>query len=305
MLTRSRAALGVTALIAVGALSLSACSSSGNSGDTSGNSGDKLASTTAASGASALHNQLPGAIKSSGKVIVGVNVPYAPNEYVDDSGKVVGFDVDLLDATLKVLGVSADYRQEANFDSIVPKVSSGTYDLGMSSFTDTKEREATDDFVDYLTFGEQWAAPIGKTVEPTNACGLTVSVQSGTTELDTLNSLSKKCTEAGKAKIKIKSFDSQDDATNALVLGTVDAMTADSPITAYAVSLNKDKIQLAGGLANTAQYGWAVAKGSALTDVLKQALQQIIDDGTYASVLQKWGLTSGAIKTATINGAQS
>jgi len=302
--TRSRAAVGFTALIAAGALSLSACSSSGGS-DKSSDTGSAGSSSTTAGSASGLHDKLPNEIKSSGKVIVGVNIPYAPNEYKDDSGKIVGFDVDLLNATLNVLGVSADYREEANFDSIVPKVSAGTYDLGMSSFTDTKEREGTDDFVDYLTFGEQWAAPVGKTVDPANACGLTVSVQTGTTELDTLNSLSKKCTEGGKKKITIKSFDSQDDATSALVLGNVDAMTADSPITVYAVSLNKDKIQLAGSLANTAQYGWAVAKGSSLTDVLKQALQQIIDNGAYAKVLDKWGLSSGAIKTATINGAQS
>jgi polar amino acid transport system substrate-binding protein len=200
---------------------------------------------------------VPSDIKSKGTLIVGVNVPYSPNEYLQ-GGKVVGFDVDLMDATAKVLGLTTQYRQAA-FEKIIPAVKAGSMDIGMSSFTDTKEREKSVDFVDYFSAGFLWASQKGKTVDPTNACGLTVSVQSNTTEQqDELPALSKACTDAGKKAIKVLSYTSQADATNALVLGKADAMTADSPVTAYAIKQAGGKLQQAGDIVDAAPYGWAI-----------------------------------------------
>ena len=56
----------------------------------------------------------------------------------------------------------------------------GKDDIGVSSFTDTLEREQQVDFVNYYSAGIQWAAPKGKTVDPDNACGLKVAVQATT-----------------------------------------------------------------------------------------------------------------------------
>ena len=215
---------------------------------------------------------LPAKIKKAGKLIVGVNVPYSPNEYISH-GKVVGFDVDLMDATAKSLGLTTDYRQ-ADFDKIVPAVKAGTFDVGMSSFTDNKEREKTDDFVDYFSAGILWAAPKGHSVDPLNACGLTVSVQATTTEqTDELPALSKKCTTAGKKPIKILQYTGQDQATNAVILGKSDAMSADSPVTAYAIKQSGGKLVPAGKIRESAPYGWPVAKGSSLAKALMMALQ--------------------------------
>ena len=252
-----------------------------------------------------LASLVPAKIKSAGKLIVGVNVPYAPNEYLS-GGKVVGFDVDLMDATAKVLGLTTEYRQEGNFDKIIPQVKAGTYDVGMSSFTDTKEREQTVDFVDYFNAGILWASPKGKTVDPTNACGLTVAVQTGTTEQQTeLPALSKACTSAGKKAIKVLSYDNQDDATNAVVIGKADAMSADSPVTSYAIKQSDGKLQQAGDIREAAPYGWPIAKGSTLVQAMQKAVQSLMDDGTYLQICAKWGVQAGAIKTASINGAIS
>ena len=150
-------------------------------------------------------------------------------------GKIVGFDVDLMDAVATVLGLTPQYT-EAAFDKIIPAIQAGTYNVGMSSFTDNKEREKTVDFVTYFSAGIQWAAPAGKTVDPNNACGLKVAVQSTTVEdTDEIPAKSKACTSAGKPAINKLKFDRQDDATNALVLGKVDAMSADSPVTASTI----------------------------------------------------------------------
>ena len=248
---------------------------------------------------------VPGKIKSAGKLIVGVNVPYTPNEYLGSGGKVVGFDVDLLDATAKVLGLTTEYRQ-ADFSKIIPAVTAGTYDIGMSSFTDTKEREKTIDFVNYYSAGILWASPKGKTVDPDNACGLIVSVQSTTTEQqDELPAKSKACTTAGKKPIKILAYENQDDATNAVVLGKANAMSADSPITAYAIKQSGGKLQQAGQVAEAAPYGWPIAKGSTLIQAMQKALQTLMDNGTYNQICTKWGLQAGEIKSATVNGAIS
>ena len=285
--------------LVVATLSLSACASNKEGGGSP--SGSVTGTVSKKEDLSAL---VPAKIKSAGKLVVGVNVPYTPNEY-KQNGKIVGFDVDLLDATAKVLGLTTEYR-EADFTKIVPAVEAGTYDIGMSSFTDNKEREKTVDFVDYFSAGIQWAAASGKTVDPTNACGLKVSVQSGTTESDDeLPAKSKACTSAGKKAITIVKYENQDDATNALTLGKVDALSADSPVTLYAIKQSGGKLVKAGVVMEAAPYGWPIAKGSQLVQAMQKALQSLIDGGVYDQICQKWGLQDGEIKTASVNGAIS
>ena len=114
----------------------------------------------------------------------------------------------------------------------------------MSSFTDTKEREESVDFVTYFSAGILWAQRPGAPVDPNNACGKKVAVQATTTEeTDELPAKSKACTDAGKPPIEIIPFDGQDAATNAVVLGQADAMSADSPVTAYAIKQTNGKLE--------------------------------------------------------------
>ncbi len=133
-----------------------------------------------------------------------------------------------------------------------------------------------------------------------------MSVQTTTTEdTDDIPAKSKACTDAGKKAINKLQFDSQDDATNAVVLGKADAMSADSPVTAYAIKQSGGKLQAAGTTFDSAPYGWPVAKGSTLAQALQKAVQSLIDDGTYLQICTKWGVQDGAIKTSMINGATS
>jgi polar amino acid transport system substrate-binding protein len=289
------AVVGITAAIA---LALTGCASNKEGGGPTGSVSNSVSEQQA------LASLVPSAIKTRGKLIVGVNVPYSPNEFLQN-GKVVGFDVDLMDATAKVLGLTTEYRQ-ADFEKIVPAVEAGTYDIGMSSFTDNKDREKTDDFVDYFSAGFLWASQKGKTVDPTNACGRRISVQATTTEETVeLPALSKACTKAGKKAIKVLSYTSQDDAVNAVILGKADAVTADSPVTAYAIKQSGGKLQEAGPITEAAPYGWPIKKGSTLSQAMQKALQSLIADGTYDQICKKWGLQAGEIKTPEINGATS
>ncbi len=266
--------------------------------------------TTTSSGAAstggkdaALAALLPAAIKKSGVIQVGVDATYAPNEYKDSSGAAVGWDIDLFNAVAKKLGVKAVYNI-AGFDTIIPKIVNGQYDVGVSSFTDTTDREKQVNFVDYYSAGILWASPAGKTVDPNNACGLKVAVETGTVEQeDDVPGKSTACTKAGKKAIQILKYDTQTQANNAVILGQADAMSADSPITAYAVAQSGGKMQVAGTSFEVAPYGIAVGKSTTLDVAIQKTLQSLVADGSYSAILEKWGVSDGGVKSITLNTA--
>lgn len=293
-----RLKFAIPALVVISTLALSGCVD--NSTDTGTDTGGGAVDVSTDSAAIAL---LPNDVKESGVLVIGIDPTYAPNEYKDDAGNPIGWEVDLGNAMAAKLGLDTQY-EPSSFDKIIPSVTGGSYDIGLSSFTDNAEREKSVDFVNYYEAGIQWAQVIGADVDPANACGMTVAVQTTTyEETDELPAKSKECTDAGKEPVNILKFDKQDEATNALALGRADAMSADSPITQYAVSKVADKIELAGDSFDTAPYGIAVQKDSPLAAALQAALQSMVDDGTYKSILDEWGVYSGAVSSITINAA--
>ncbi|MDT5094526.1 MAG: polar amino acid transport system substrate-binding protein [Mycobacterium sp.] len=247
-------------------------------------------------------NLLPDDIKQSGKLIVGVDPSYRPNEWKDNN-KIVGFDVDLLNAVAAPLGVTLDCR-ESKFDNIIPSIGT-TYTMGMSSFTDTKERQNQVDFVDYFTTSTLWAQHPGAPIDPNNPCGKRVAVQSATIQETELNTKNDACLKQNQPKIEILKFDLQDAATNALTVGQADAMTADYPVTVDAIKNSGGKLEAAGEQFGNAPYGWAIPKGSKLGPALVKSLEHIMQTGEYQKILAKWNVDKGAIPKPTINGAVS
>ena len=245
---------------------------------------------------------LPASIKKAGVIRFAVDATYRPNEFKDAKGNPIGWGIELTNAIAAKLGVKAKYTI-ATFDSILPAIKGGKYDAGISSFTDTKEREAQFDFANYFTAGIQWAAPKGKLVDPNNACGLTVAVQTGSTEADDVKVKSDECVKAGKKAITALSFDAQDAAVSAVVLGRANAFSADSPVTADSVLQSKGKLALSGAIYGAAPYGIPVVKGSTLAKAFSVALADVYADGTYAKILKKWGVQAGAVSTFGVNGA--
>ena len=284
------------------ALALSGCTK-----NTESTSPASSSSAAPAAKVESIANTVPEAIKSSGKLIVGVNIPYAPNEYKDSStGKIVGFDVDLMNAIAQTLGLTVDYREESDFSKIIPAIQAGTYNVGMSSFTDSKQREQQVDFVTYFSAGSLWAQRAGGQIDPNNACGKKVAVESTTVQdTEELPAKSKTCTDAGKPPIEVVKFDNQDQAANAVVVGQADAMSADSPVTLWAIKQTGGKLVQAGEVFNSSPYGWPVKKGSPLAQSLLQALQHLIDNGTYKQIASSWGVQAGMIDKPVVNGATS
>ncbi|TQF03471.1 ABC transporter substrate-binding protein [Kitasatospora acidiphila] len=301
------AALG--SVLIAGSLAVTGCSSSSStSSSTSSSSGSSSGSITSPTAVPSLAAQLPAAVKSSGKLVVGVDASYAPNEFKDDSGHIQGMDVDLAGAIAAKLGLKADVR-DSQFTAIIPGIQSNKFQLGMSSFTDSKDREATVDMVTYFTAGTSMAVKKGNPnkISATDLCGKKVAVQTGTTQADEIkNTLNPACQKAGKPTIPNDGdkFDLQTDVTNALVAGRDDAMLADSPVVDYAIKISGQLAKI-GDTTDTAPYGAVVAKGSPLTPAIHGAIQSLIDDGTYAKILQKWGVQAGAITKSVVNGAVS
>ena len=242
---------------------------------------------------------MPEDIRTTGRLVIGVNVPYAPNEFKDSSGEIVGFDVDLMNAVAKTLGLTPDYRETA-FESIMPSVSGGTFNVGMSSFTDTKDREANVDFVTYFQAGTLWAQRTGSSVDPDAACGLKIGVTyASIQETEEVPAKSDACVAAGVSPIDKVVFTRQDDLTAALIAGDVEAMSADSPVTGFAVKLSGGELATGRGRSSTlAPYGWPVAKGSGLAEPLRRALEHLMQTGEYRTIATMWGVEKGMIDGA-------
>lgn len=284
---------------------LAACGSGGSaqsSDDTA--KANESAIAGPASGAPVLATLVPEKIAEAGKVIVGTDTTYAPMNFLADDGKtIVGVDIDVLNAVLAQLGLTAEYVS-APFDNIIPGIASGKYDMGASSFTINAERLKVVNMTSYMTAGTQWATSAGnpKNVDPNAACGLVVAVQRGTVQVDDVSARSKKCSDAGSKAIQIDQYQGQDQATASVVSGKSDAMLADSPIVAYAVTQSGAKLQQLGPIYESAPYGWVTAKPNlALAAALAKAAEAALADGSYEAALTKWGAQDGAVDAFVVN----
>jgi polar amino acid transport system substrate-binding protein len=316
-LTLRRSWVAATTALLIG---LTACSSSSKSTSTAttvASAGGSTASTSAGAGASAsipaaspdqaAAGQLPASIKSKGSLSVALDATYAPDESIAADGHtIVGLDADLSNAIGQVLGLKVQL-QNATFDTIIPGLLSGKFDMGASSFTDTKDREKQVDFVTYFTAGEGFYVPNNSTLTfggLDSLCGHKVAVEKGTTEESDAQTQSKACQTAGKPAVTVLSFQDQNAANLAVSSGRAEIGFVDSQIAAYVVAQSNGQFKVSGQPFETAPYGFAVPKNGIGPAVLA-AVKDLMSSGLYMQILQKWGLQSGAISNPVINGATS
>ena len=289
-------------LVLVVALTAAGC---GEKSDTGGGSTGTTAGAAPAVD-KALAAKVPDAVKSDGKIVIGTDSSYPPNEFLDTDGKtVIGFDVDLFNAVAAKLGLKTEY-ESAVFDAIIPGLQSGKYEAGVSSFTVNEEREKQVNMISYFNAGTQWGTKKGNPsgVQPDDACGKKVAVQTNTVQ-DTDDLSSKRqdaCKSAGKPAITIDRYQRQDQATAAVVSGKDDAMLADSPVLAYAVKQTNGQLELLGDIYDAAPYGYVVDKDQTeFAQATADAVKALITDGTYKTILDKCGVQAGAIDNPAVN----
>jgi polar amino acid transport system substrate-binding protein len=292
-----RIKLGVVAA-SVAALALSACGSSSLSGEPGGGTAPSVSVSQNVD----LASKLPESIKSAGVIKIGTDATYAPSEFLAADGKTVeGFDVDLFNQVAAKFGVKTQW-EPSKFGSIITGVNGKKYDMGISSFTINPERLKQVDMVKYFNAGTQWATQKGnpKGIDPENACGKNVAVQTGTVqETEDLAARQKKC---GSNKINVLSYDSQAQATSAVVSGKADAMLSDSPVVAYAVKQSGGKLEALGDIYDAAPYGYVLPKGETeFAQAIAEALKQLEQEGAYKAALEKWGVEQGAVSDFAVN----
>ncbi|AKK10987.1 ABC transporter substrate-binding protein [Corynebacterium uterequi] len=244
---------------------------------------------------------VPEEVAADGVLTAGTNPPFAPFEFKDSQGNVIGMEMDLGAAIASVMGL--EYQAvEQDFSLILPSVQAGTVDMGISGFTDTDERRQNFDFVDFLYAGIQWARPAGGDATPSDPCGLSISVQRTTvSDTDDVRPKAQECIDSGQEEITVLSYDTSDNAALAALIGRADAFSADSPVTAWAVERSDGRLELVGDISQAAPYGMAVNKDSAMGPAVAAALQHLIDTGDYARILEQWGITEGLVDEALIN----
>jgi len=295
---RAAALLACLALTAVAA----GCGSDDDSSTTATGGTDAATATTAAA------IELPAEYADKGTLTVATDAAYPPNEFIDEDGQtIVGMDPDLAAAIGEKLGVEMKF-EAAGFDAILPGLASGKYDIGMSSFTDTKEREETVDFVTYFRAGTSFFTKAEGGTEVNgleDLCGLKVAVQKGTTQQADVEAQSAKCEEEGKPAVELSTFPDQNGANLALQSGRAQISLADSPVADYQVKQSNGQFKSTGTPYGTAPYGIAVPKDSGLAEPILEALKAVMADGTYMEILEKWGIEAGAIDDPVINGAES
>lgn len=243
----------------------------------------------------------------------GINVAsgvYAPMVMRSDDGAWSGFDYDLGQALSAQLGVPFTFEVQ-DFTSIIPSLQSKKHDIIMFGMNDTAKREEVLDFVDYFEAGLAILVEKGNPEGITglsDLCGKTVAVAKGTTQAEFVATESAKCATGSITSIELPT---ENDAILAVKSGQAVADVFDAAPAAYTAQTSGDgkDFEVVHDAANPAGYGVAytgigVLKQNAdLTKALETALQAVIDDGTYATLLAKYNLSDYGVPSALVNGA--
>ena len=272
---------------------------------TDGGGSEPSASVGAVTRDEAAAEMLPADIKSSGVVRVASGVSFPPMEFFDTDNKtVLGFDADLGQALGEVLGVEFKF-ENTNFDGIIGGLNAGRYDLSLTSMIDRKERQATVDFVDYLSSGVTFMVKKGNPEglsDKLDLCGKMVAVEKAATGDLTADDISTECTTAGEPALKKQPFPDQASAVQALQSGRADAVLALDLTLAYNVKQDPESFEIASKPFGVLPIGIPVPKDKPeLRDAVQAALLKVIESGTYEELLAKWNLTDQALEGAPIN----
>ncbi|MDH4222085.1 MAG: basic amino acid ABC transporter substrate-binding protein [candidate division Zixibacteria bacterium] len=216
------------------------------------------------------------------KLLVGTDATYPPFESKDvKTGKIIGFDVDLMDLICEKLGVRCEYV-EVPFDGIISGLDNHKYDVVISSFTITPEREK---IVDFSNPYYQASQSIAVRLDETKINSLLdlkrkkIGVQLGTTgEL-----LAKKVDG-----VEVISFDNIGAAFLDLENGKLDAIINDKPTSQRIIAL-KGNAKIVGPDLSSENYGIAVRKNEErLLEAINTALAELKDSGKLEDLNKKW-----------------
>jgi polar amino acid transport system substrate-binding protein len=235
-----------------------------------------------------LHDALPADYQAKG-INVAVFNDWPPDEFVEN-GELKGWSVDMAKAMSEKLGV--EFKFEAtSFDVIIPGLVSKRYDAGFSSFGVTTERLKALDFIPQRREGTAYASLKGKDFNiqsEKDLCGHSVAVLTGAWDYQYLLKKSEEVCKGGKP-IDLQQFTTESNAELAVSSGRVEMVAAGSAKLHY-LAKQTGKFDVSVFISNAVYDCIGIRKGDPLGPVLRDALQAIMDDGTYKSIMAKWGV---------------
>lgn len=220
------------------------------------------------------------------KIVIATDASFPPMEFIDKDKKLVGFDIDMMDAIAKAMNLQVEYKNTA-WDGIFAGLESGDYDAILSSVTITDERKQKYDFSDpYINAGQSVVVRADETQikDDKGLPNKKVGAQIGTTGALAVQKI---------AGATLKEYDTIDLALLDLVNKNLDAVVVDTPVAAdYALNSDqfKGKLKIVGKPFTEEYYGLCVRKGQK-ADLLKsfnEGLKKIKADGTYDKIYNKW-----------------
>lgn len=269
----------VTALGLTGTAALAACSSDDTSDDAAS---DDVAAEDDATDAT---DEASYTLVTEGVLTNVAELGFAPFEYMEEDGTVVGFDVDLSNALAERLGLTCEWLPNQAFDTLVPTIQQGgKADISIAGMTITDERLEEVDFTDpYLNSNQGLITKIdsGETEDTLDAEEKQVACQSGTTGDDWI---SENLPNATKVPLS--------DVTAGLMgvsTGSYQAMVIDLPVAQNMISQSFSDLEVSLEIPTGEQYGIAVSKDNpGLTEALNEALAEVEEDGTMDEIKTKW-----------------
>lgn len=216
---------------------------------------------------------------------VGAEATFPPFEFQDEKSKeYVGFDVDLMKAIGKQMGVEVQIVNTA-FDGLIPALEGGQIDVIASAMTITDERAKKVNFS--KPYYQAGLSIVVKADDNTiksfkDLEGKRIAVQIGTTG----------ALQASKIKdAKVREFNNASEAYLELKAGGADAVVNDLPVNQYFLvkSGGSKEAKLAGEVLDAEEYGIAVAKkNTELAGKINKALDELKQNGEYAKIYEKW-----------------
>ncbi len=225
------------------------------------------------------------------KLVAAGEATFAPFEYTDEKGNLLGFDVDLIKAIAKAEGFEVEYKN-LDWNSLIAALQTGEVDLVVSGMTINDERALEVAFSDpYFASGQAWAVPEGSPMQTIHdLSGHTVAVQINTTGDFAAQKLDATFKDEGKAGLTIKRLENAADVFNELKTGGCDAVISDLPvIKEYLKNHPDDKVVVPEPAFTVEYYGIAMRKQDKdIHSMVNKGLAKTKAAGEYDEIYQKY-----------------
>jgi len=255
-----------------------------------------------------LNAQLPEKIREKGYMTAVNSSSFAPYEFIESANKVTGASADMANALGGILGIEIRHATVAGLPALLSGIGAGRYEFSMGPVGDFVSRRENNDFVDwvqeYVVFAVRAGNPTGIEGLDT-ACGNRIAVQAGGSAERVIIEQAAKCEADGKEPLEVKTYADQPTSILAVRSNRADAFfSSQAPLT-YFVQQSDGELELAGvGKSNGFKdlfQGAVVPSGSPLGPVLLSAFEILHENGTYDTIMKKWGLENNTLAKPGIN----